>query len=335
MLRKVKKMGRTTEDFQAWDPTTQMNTAMNCGIQGLDTVSYSAHVTGFIAIAVKPWRGGGPLGTDISEVGLTYIPAETPGDLSDMPQSLKDLAEEYGLESWSIRINGRYSRLSSGHRRDPEYATVEECDVDDVQACIIRIIVGIVVASRVERLPVLVGWGIHDPLRFLMIQCPAIMPYLSSWTDLQVIFHDNSNSRDSYILPSLKDTVVSFGHDFNERVVNKLLSRKQSAASSAVWTGVMLLWLLALPDDANVIAPEKKKFNLSGLAVATKWLENCPVFCWVQRQLQLKREEEACKKEKRFGKQVNQVEKLVRAGVFTPSEAHRWQLMDVHHIFHD
>lgn len=239
-------------------------------IPNLPSLKQQAAISGFVAIDAEPW--GNSL-TEVSEVGVAFLPTVNTEALQDPPTSLESLRARYTIQTSVIRVTGR--EPGQGRRHEGfVFGSIYTVEPEAVYETLLRLFQSFQSALGAKNPLILLGFDLAFEFRVISNTYLGITEYVSSWVDVQEIIKEVSScsNRD----PSMGESLIALGFANDSQAI--LPDRiAHSAGADALRVIALLVSLLALSSETTLAItrrPTRKWGGKSRVALQYKKANN-------------------------------------------------------------
>ncbi|KPM46011.1 hypothetical protein AK830_g532 [Neonectria ditissima] len=251
-------------------------------IPNLETLQKVASHTAFVAIDAEPW---GYDGKDAAEIAISVIQLADINQHGDPPTTLTSLRERFSVQTHTLKVCGREQGKC---QREPTMGKIELVQPDEVESALVNILesvqpIDVTVSASSKALEsfelptfTLVGFDLQFEIRVLSTQYPGLLPYFSSWIDLQEVVKDVRTNLWN-CAPSMRDTLIAFGFGDDFLAVTSKTT-PHSAGTDTVRMVGLLVKLLSFPLGKGVQIERTGTRSWSGRKAAGRYKKNARLF---------------------------------------------------------
>lgn len=214
-------------------------------IPNLLSLKQQAAISGFVAIDAEPW--GNSL-TEVSEVGVAFLPTVNTEALQDPPASLESLRARYTIQTSVIRVIGR--EPGQGRRHEGFiFGSIYTVEPEAVYETLLRLFQSFQSALGAKNPLILLGFDLAFEFRVISNTYLGITEYVSSWVDVQEIIKEVSSCYNRS--PSMGESLIALGFANDSQAI--LRDRiAHSAGADALRVIALLVSLLALSSETTL-----------------------------------------------------------------------------------
>lgn len=248
-------MMRYCKDYRCFK-TKHWKHLWESNIPDLDSLRKIIGTEGFVAIDAEPWGNGGPSCTDVSEIGVAFVPpiavAQQQRQQDATFPTLESLVSRHHIHSHCLRIAGR--ARAEQRRETYDFGQAQIIAEDEVEEELVRIVSSF--ETKTGAKPVLVGFSLGFELRAISVLYPRLTDHFSSWVDLQELATEVSGLR----TPAMRDTLIALGFDKDFCAVRSV-RMAHNAGNDAVRILGVLFGLTSLSTDLSIDRTPKHKMK--------------------------------------------------------------------------